>query len=106
MPNPVQEIAERLCRNVERVLVWPAADARVERVDRRDLDRLREKPNMSRSSAMREGRTDFGMAERRLGMCQRSTTWAGVLPWRSAIPAMTGSIGRSNRTVGLPLLCP
>ena len=41
---------------------------------------------------MRSGRTDFGMADRPLSMCQRRRTWAAVLPCPSAIRVTTGSV--------------
>ena len=40
---------------------------------------------------MRDGVTDFGNTMSPRWMCQRSTTWAGVLPTFSAIPVMVGS---------------
>jgi len=41
-------------------------------------------------SAMRSGRTDFGMAEKPRWRCQRSTICAGVLPCFSARQVTTG----------------
>lgn len=40
---------------------------------------------------MRVGVTDFGTADRPLSRCQRSITWAAVVPYLSAISFMTGS---------------
>jgi hypothetical protein len=45
----------------------------------------------SKFSAMRSGRTDFGIAERPSCRCHRSITCAGVLPCASAMPRIVGS---------------
>ena len=50
--------------------------------------------NTSRFSAIRDGVTDFGMATRPSSMCQRSTSWAGVLPYFWAIATISGSSSR------------
>lgn len=52
---------------------------------------LSSKSNTSKLAAIRAEFTDFGIAERPSWRCQRSMTWAGVLPCLAAIWAMTGS---------------
>ena len=46
---------------------------------------VRSKPAEPRFSSMRSSWTDFGITATPLCMRKRSATWAGVLPWASAI---------------------
>jgi hypothetical protein len=68
-----------------------AAHAGVERVQGFELGGVSSKSNTSKFSAIRSGRTDFGIAERPSCRCQRIITSAGVLPWAAAIALMAGS---------------
>jgi hypothetical protein len=74
-------------------VAWPgaAAHAGVECVQGFELVAVSSKPNTSKFSAMRCGRTDSGMAQRPSCRCRRSITWAGVLPRAAAIEAMAGA---------------
>ena len=59
---------------------------------------------MSMFSLIRSGVTDLGNTMSPRWMCQRSTTWAGVLPARSAIAPIAGSsrtLPRAERRPGL-----
>lgn len=55
------------------------------------------KSKTSRFSAMRSGRTDFGMTTMPRWMSQRRTTWATVLLCPVAISVRTGLVNRSSR---------
>ena len=68
-----------------------AAHAGVECVQASSSAVVSSKSNTSKFSAIRSGRTDFGIAERPSCRCQRIITCAGVLPWAAAIEAMAGS---------------
>ena len=68
-----------------------ATHTSVERVEGFELAGVSSKSKTPKFSAIRSGRTDFGMALRPSCRCQRIMTCAGVLPWAVAIAAIAGS---------------
>jgi O-succinylbenzoic acid--CoA ligase len=58
------------------------------------------KPKTSRFSAMRSGRTDFGMVTMPCCSSHRNATWAALRPWAAAIRCSTASRATAPRANG------